>query len=43
MTYPAANSGVSIRNLIIFIAASGGQFNPERLKEDTITFRVQAV
>jgi len=32
MNYPAASSGVSIRNLV-FIAASGGEFNPKGLNK----------
>ena len=33
MRYPAASSGVSPRGIILF-AASGGEFNPERLKNN---------
>jgi hypothetical protein len=34
MRYPAASSGISPRGIILF-AASGGEFDPERLRRRT--------
>ena len=39
MNYPAASSGVSIENNFYSLAASGGEFNPLRLKGRRAPFR----
>ncbi len=36
MNYPTASSGVSKRKMFSSYAASGGELNPERLKDKTV-------